>query len=112
MAEEPDHTAEAIHSLTKQLHALSVKLETFKGSETENVDDFIKDFKKYVTNTGLTDEEDKKQVLQSHLKDLAKEWWKLQDDTKPMYELLTLLKERFKLTEHAQHALKRKEYME
>ena len=107
---EIDPTAEAIHSLTKQLHALSVKLDPFKGSDTENVEDFIKDFNKFVNNTGQTEEEDKKQVLQTHLKDLAKEWWKLQDDNKPTDELLTLLKERFKLTEHAQHARKIKIY--
>ena len=65
-------TAGAIKVLTKQLHALSVKLEPFKGNETENVEDFIKDFTKYVDNTGQTAEEDKKQVLQTHLKDLAK----------------------------------------
>ena len=102
MADEPDHTAEAIHSLTKQLHALSVKLDPFKGSEAENIEDFIKDFKKFVNNMGQTEEDDMKQVLQSHLKDLAKEWWKLQDDTKTTEELLTLLMERFKLTQHAQ----------
>ena len=103
-------TAGAIQVLTKQLHALSVKLEPFKGNETENVEDFIKDFTKYVDNTGQTAEEDKKQVLQTHLKDLAKEWWKLQDDTQDTAVLLNLLKDRFKLTEHAQHARKIKIY--
>ena len=66
--QDQDPTAEAIHSLTKQLHALSVKLDPFKGTESENIDDFIKDFNNYVTNTGQTSEEDKKQVLQTHLK--------------------------------------------
>ena len=83
-APDPDPTADAIHSLTKQLHALSVKLDPFRGSESENVEDFIKDFNSYVTNTGQTSDEDKKQVLQTHLKDSAKQWWKLQDDTKPI----------------------------
>ena len=105
-----NETAGAIKSLTKQLHALSVKLEPFKGNETENVEDFIKDFNKYVINTGQTAEEDMKQVLQTHLKDLAKEWWKLQDDTQNTAVLLDLLKDRFKLTEHAQHARKIKIY--
>ena len=104
--QEADPTAEAIQSLTKQLHALSVKLDPFKGLESENISDFIKDFNNYVNNTGQTSEEDKKQVLQTHLKDLAKQWWKLQDDTKPIAELLELLKERFKLTDHAKHSLK------
>ena len=53
-----DETATAIQSLTKQLHALSVKLDTFRGTESENVEDFIKDFKTYLTATGLTEEED------------------------------------------------------
>ena len=97
-------TAGAVRSLTKQLHALSVKLDPFKGSDTENVEDFIKDFTKYVTSTGQTEEEDKKQVLQSHLKESAKEWWKLQDDTKTTADLLQLLNDHFKLTEHAKHA--------
>ena len=101
-----DDTATAIQSLTKQLHALSVKLDIFKGTESENVEDFIKDFNAYLTATGLIEEEDKKQVLKSHLKDIAKEWWKLQDQTKTTAELLTLLQERFKLTTHTQHSIK------
>ena len=104
--QDQDPTAEAIHSLTKQLHALSVKLDPYKGTESENVEDFIKDFNNYVTNTGQTSDEDKKQVLQTHLKDSAKQWWKLQDDAKPIAELLALLKENFKLTDHAKHSLK------
>ena len=55
MQAEIDPTAEAIHSLTKQLHALSVKLDPFKGSDTENVEDFIKDFNKFNNNTGQTE---------------------------------------------------------
>ena len=103
-------TAGAVRSLTKQLHALSVKLDPFKGSDTENVEDFIKDFTKYVASTGQTEEEAKKQVLQYHLKDLAKEWRKLQDDTKTTADLLQLLNDHFKLTEHAKHARKIKIY--
>ena len=49
-------------------------------------------------------------MLQTHLKDFAKQWWKLQDDAKPIAELLTLLKDRFKLSDHARHALKIKVY--
>ena len=37
--QDADPTAEAIQSLTKQLHALSVKLDPFKGLECENIDD-------------------------------------------------------------------------
>ena len=61
-------TATAITALAKQLTALSVKLEPFRGGLNESVDDFIKDFKAYKTITGRN-EDDAKQILKSHLKD-------------------------------------------
>ena len=96
---------EVLKMLTKQLNALTIKIDSFDG--TGNVQEFLDDFNDYCKEAGKNTEAEKLAVLKNNLHGNAKEWYRLQP-TETWAEISTSILDRYGLTDNQKHAAKAK----
>ena len=90
--------ADAVSSLAQHMNALTARLDDYSGLDTENVEDFISDFRRYCLHLGQESSAEQNIILASHLKKDAKKWFRLQCPDTENEELLGMLLARFKPT--------------
>ena len=96
-----------IAQLGKRLGAINLRLESFDG--TQNVTDFLQDFKRYTEQAGITDDKDKLNTLITHTTGEARALYRTLQD--PDFETLQAsLEQRFGLSNPEKRQLKTQFY--